>query len=330
MPIPEVLVYVVEEKDVPVTYTYPGRTGGYATVDVRARVSGIIRKTVYIEGQMVKEGDILFELDKDYFTYEHDKALAVFKFAEQEWNRAKVLKPDNAISIKEYEESFANYQESLATLNIAKTNLGYTTVTAPATGMTGEATKSEGNLVTTESLKNSLVTTITQVDPLYIYFSCSEAEVPIFYKKHKITPDLKVDLQLSDGKLYEQSGYIDFVESTIDMDTGVINIRALISNSDFKLLPNQFVKVLVKGIINKNAIVLPEKSLIQTVTGTTVYVVNNENTVEVIPVELGLLTESGYIIEKGLKTGDKVIVEGQIKTMPGTPVVARAITQSQE
>lgn len=322
MPIPEVLVYIVQEQDVPVIYQYPGRTGGYVTVDVRTRVRGIIKKTVYTEGQLVKEGDILFELDKEPFNYEYAQALANFEFAEQDWNRAKSLKPDNAISIKEYEQSWTAYQDTLAALNIAKTNLGYTTITAPVTGMTGLATHSDGNLVTPDTQISSLVTTITQVDPLYVFFSCSEAEVPIFYKKHQITPDLKVDLQLSDGSIYEQSGYIDFVESSIDAETAVVHIRATISNADITLLPNQFVKVLVSGITKKNAILIPEKALVQTATGSKVYVVNAEDKVEVLPVELGLSTEHGYIVEKGLKTGDKVIIEGQVRARPGTKVAS--------
>ncbi|MFC7092317.1 efflux RND transporter periplasmic adaptor subunit [Jeongeupia naejangsanensis] len=339
-PPPQVGIITIKKQTVPYTYEAVGQTAGYREIDVRARIEGILLKRVYTEGKPVKEGQTLFQIDPAPFKAALDQALGVQAQAKASLNKATAdrdriapLFKENAVSKKDFDDANAEYDAAVANLasatakvDEARINLGYTNVVAPISGMASKINFSEGSLVS-PSANGGLLTTIVQLDPMYANFSFSEAEKLAFQKGSEsgrlILPEhsrYKVSLRLADGTIFKHDGVIDFSDSKVDPSTGTIKVRAVIPNPEGDLLPGQFVRVVLDGAKLNNAVLIPQRSVIQFQADKAVLVLNDKNVVEPRVVQLGQERGNDFIVISGLKDGDRVIVDGVLKARPGQPV----------
>lgn len=323
-PAPEVTVKEVQSHDIPLTFEYAGRTAGSREVEIRARVSGILQKRAYVEGQWVKQGTVLFKIDPAPFQAALAQAQARLTQTQSDWNRAVKLLKEKALSQREYDEARSAYEQAKAEVKTARINLDYTTVTAPINGVTSKEGLSEGSLVVADT---SLLTRLTQLNPIYVEFSIPDAEAIsqrqwIASGAVSLPEDKKLiaELHLGDGSVFSQTGKVDFTDSLIDPDTGTVATRAVVPNADKVLLPGQFVRVVIKGMTRVHAIEVPDQAIMQGPQGTFVYVVDADGKAKVKPVALDGLDGENRILQEGLQAGDKVIVEGMIKAKPGMPV----------
>ncbi|RKQ73452.1 membrane fusion protein (multidrug efflux system) [Oceanibaculum indicum] len=339
-PPPEVLLTTVETRDIPVSYEYAGRVTGSREVEVRARVSGILMERTYTEGEKVKQGDLLFLIDPAPYEAALAQAEAMLQQqqaslaqAEREWKRISSLFERNAVSARERDSALSTLELAKATvagaraeLRTARINLDYTRVEAPISGVTSLEAVSEGSLVGTGQ-DSSLLTRISQLDPVYVNFAVPDAEslqLRNMRESGALTQPadgrLRVDLRLSDGSIVADAGYVDFTDSTIDPNTGTIRNRAVVANPGSDLMPGQFVRVMVNGMVLRDAVTVPQAAVLQGPQGMMVYVVDGENTATPRPIKIGRAIEDSWLVRDGLKTGDRVIVEGVIKVRPGQKV----------
>ncbi len=332
MPPAAVTVEEINPADIPLTYEYSGRVAGSREVEIRARVSGILQKRSYAEGQAVKQGDVLFRIDPAPFEAELAEARATLTQSEKDWGRAEGLYKEKALSAREHDQAQGAYEQAKARLRTAQINLGYTTVTAPIAGVTSREGISEGSLVTADS---TLLTRISQLDPIYIYFAIPDAEA--LWQRNEVAngnvilPEdktLLAEIHLGDGIVYKDKAKVNFTDSIIDPQTGTVSSRAVVENPDGSLLPGQFVRVVVEGMSKVNAIAVADKAIMQGPMGTFVYVVTPEGKAGIAPVKLGPLNNGKRLIESGLKKGDRVVVEGMIKVVPDAPVVAQTVEEA--
>jgi membrane fusion protein (multidrug efflux system) len=338
-PPPQVSVVTVAPKDIPVTWQFVGRTQGFRDVQVRARVTGILLKRAYTEGGFVKKGTLLFQIDPAQFKAMLDQQQGVVAQAEatlananRNVARLKPLFNAHAVSRKDLDDALsaqavakANLESARAQLQQAQLNLDYTRVVAPISGLTGKANQSEGSLVTAE--QTSPLTTISQTDPIYVYFSFADNDYlnirnEVAAKQMAFPPDgnFDVTLELGDGSTYAAHGRIDFRDYRIDPNTGTIQARAEFPNPDGQLVPNQFVRVIVNGAQYPHAIAVPQRAVLQGQGGQFVYVVDKDGKAERRPVKAGTWIGTDWMINDGLAAGDRVIVDGVQKVRPGAAV----------
>lgn len=340
-PPPPVTVIEVKTQTVPLSYQYAARITAFRQVDVRARVGGILLKRNFIEGAEVKAGDVLFMLDPATYQADVAKSKALLQQAEAQLSQTQREEKrtgslfdqkvgsekarDDAISARELAEALV--ASARAALQTAQLNLDYTSVTAPVDGITSLEHVSEGSLIGTSG-DTGLLTSITQLDPVYVNFSFSDIEAAevrrlVDLKKAKgEAPKLGVKISFGDGTTYNQDGVVDFTSSTIDVSTGTLQARAVVANPDRRLLPGQFVRATVTGVSLDNAIVIPEVALMQSPQGQFVYTVDKDGKAHVNPLTLGQKVGDQWLVLSGLGAGDKLITEGIMKVRPGSPVQA--------
>ncbi|WP_373975316.1 efflux RND transporter periplasmic adaptor subunit [Chitinibacter sp. SCUT-21] len=348
-----VAVITVQPTSAPMSFEMVGETAGYRDVEVRSRVNGILLKRTYIEGQSVSAGQVLFEIDPEPYKAALDQAkgglsieIAKLEKARADRDRIIPLFKENAVSRKDYDDAMsahaaavASHQAAEAKVREAQLNLGYTKVVAPISGMTSTVAQSEGSLVSTAGDSGKL-TTISQLDPLYVTFSYSEEDrqrMESLEKSKKITlndqRNLKARIQLADGSFYEETGKLDFSDNRVDPKTGTIRARAIFSNPKAQLLPGQFVRLHLDFGKANNAILIPERAIVQSQADKLVMTVDKDNKVSPRTVKVGRTQSDGMVrVESGLQQGDIVIVEGIMKAKPGStvkPVQANASQASQ-
>ncbi|MGL5089915.1 MAG: efflux RND transporter periplasmic adaptor subunit [Aeromonas sobria] len=339
---PAVPVVVAEATliDVPLTTEMVGETAGFREIEVRSRVSGILLKRTYVEGLPVKAGQALFYIDPAPYKVALEQAKSTLAQEQARLNKARAdrdriipLFKRQVVSRKDYDDTIANYEGAIATLQTAQAkvkeaelNLSYTNVTAPIDGMASESSQSEGSLIA-NSGDSSLLTTITQFNPLYVNFSYSEQDRLNFensVKKGVIeamdATTWRTHIRLADGSLYPEAGKLNFSDSRVDPQTGTIRARAIFDNQQGTLLPGQFVRMTIDMGTRKNAVVVPPRAIIQSQADNMVMVVNTQNKVEPRLVKLGATVATGILIDSGLKAGDRYIVEGLMKARPGSVV----------
>ena len=337
---PTVAISEIKAAAVPLRFQYAGRVAAFREVEVRARVSGILQEKSFVEGATVKEGGVLFRIDPATYEAQLARAKAQLKEAEaqiartqRDAERATILLQrqfgtektrDDALSA--YESAQASVAAAAAQVKTADINLGYTTITAPIAGVISLRVLPEGSLVGTGA-NDSLLTRISQLDPVYVYFSFADTEAAEIRRlidsgeaKGPADGKLQVKISFGDGKLYDRQGYVDFTDSNLDLQTGTVRARAIIPNPESKLRPGQFVRISVEGITRHETVVVPQAAVMQGPQGQFVYAVDAENEASIRPVTIGREVADGWIVEKGLKTGDRIVTEGVIKVKPGAPV----------
>ncbi|HEX8878142.1 MAG TPA: efflux RND transporter periplasmic adaptor subunit [Phycisphaerales bacterium] len=338
-PAPEVAATVVTPVTAPGIYEFIAQTAASRTVEVRARVQGFLLKRHFEEGSKVKDGDLLFTIDPRSFEADLQKArasLAQAKAAqaltESNLTRVRQGVESGGLPKAELDKAVAQNDEALAQIKLAEANvtnadleLSYTRVTSPVSGTVGRAQKQEGSLV--DSGANSLLVESQQVDPIYVNFNVSERDV-LQWRADVATgriqlvseKNLPTEITLSDGTVYKEQGNINFVDVKVDPMTGTAMIRATFPNPDQKLMPGQFVKLRLLGVTRPNVLTVPQEAVISTPGGTFVYIIDKDSKIERRPVTLGDWLGSDWIVEQGVKPGDRVMVDNIQKVQPGMAV----------
>jgi membrane fusion protein (multidrug efflux system) len=350
-PAPEVLVETVKVEALPLEFEYSARTAGYREVQVRAQVSGILQERTYLEGSQVKQGQVMFRIDPRTYQAALSRAKgalaqeqARYRQTERDLKRIRELQKkgfaseselDNAIS--NFEQSKANIQAAEAEVQSKQIDLDYTTVKAPISGITSKETVSEGSLMVAGDPNASLLSNITQLDPIYVNFAAPDSDVEGvrsgLQAASLVLPEdgkMSVRITLGDGSVYPLEGKVDFTDSLINRGTGTVSARAVVPNPEQKLLPGQFVRVRVLGLNIPNAMTLPERAVAQGPGGTFVYVVDEGGVARMRQVTTGHTAKGRWVIVSGISAGERVIVEGLPKVRPDNPVkvVAPAASQS--
>ncbi|HJT60378.1 MAG TPA: efflux RND transporter periplasmic adaptor subunit [Burkholderiales bacterium] len=338
MPPSEVTVMTAALQSMPVTFEYVGQTAGSREVEVRARVTGILLSRNFKEGDRVKKGQSLFTIDPKPFEAALQRTVADVAAAEARYEQAKRnaarMKPlyaEKAVSQKEHDDAVsaeqigaADVAAAKARLTEARLNLEYTKVEAPVSGISTRAVPSEGTLI---SGPNVLLTSVVQVDPIWVNFGIPDNERARLQKEVEAgqltlpkNGNVEVALRLADGSMYPHTGRLNFSDVRISAATGTQEARAELPNHEGVLRPGQFVRVILRGATRPNAVVVPQRAVMEGPQGKFVYVVGEKGTADPRPVEVGAWTGDDWIITAGLKGGERVIVDGVMKIGPGAPV----------
>lgn len=328
-----VSVIAAQSTRVPISLEAVAQAEGAREVEVRARVSGILEKRLYTEGQTIKAGQALFRIERA--PYEIALAQTKAQLAEQqaraeqaarEAARLNGLVADRAISQKEFDDAAAasaiakaNVKAAEAAVRQAELNLSYTSVAAPVAGVSSRAQHSEGALVSPGA--DGLLTSIVQLDPVWVRFSIAESDVPKLGIA-KLAPGAirHVEAILPDGSTYPVKGKINFTASRVDPALGTIEMRAEFANPEGRILPGQFLRARLIAGDKDNVFLVPQGAVMQTDQGRVVMLANDKNAVEPRPVTAGEWAGKDWVITGGLKTGDRVIVDNLLKLRPGAPV----------
>ena len=327
--------------DIPWDQEYPAQVAGSLEVEVRAQVGGILKERLYNEGQFVEKDTVLFTIDPQEYQIALERAQASLEQvntqvqkAQRDFYRMKELIKDNAVSQKDYDDSLsayertqADYKAAKAVVDDAKRNLGYAKVKAPIAGIARKENHSVGSLISLMG-DDSLLTTMVQINPLHINFSIPGKQLAnlkdgVEQDRLSLNDDVVVDVLIG-NKVYPYSGKIIFFDSAEDLQTSAYSVKVEVENPEDRrgdLNPGQFVKVRIKGIIFKNAVLIPQNALIESPNGPIVYVVNtsSNNVVEAVPVSAELKGSIAVVFE-GLKGDETVISGGSLKVTPGKPV----------
>lgn len=341
-PPPEVSAVTVQPRDIPITLQYVGRTEGVREVEVRPRVGGILLAWNYREGGTVQAGQSLFSIDPVPYQTAVAKAEADLASAKarhvqslRDIERIKPLVEQGMISRKAYDDAVsaeevaaAQMKSAEAALTEARLNLGYTRVEAPITGVTSRALKSEGSLV---EAQNTLLMTISQIDPVRVIFSMSEGERLRFNEEAaagrlRLPRDNRftVTLELPDGSRSERPGVVDFSDIRVDAATGTSEFRAVMPNPDQRIRPGQFVRVTLQGAQYSSALAVPQRAVLEGPQGKMVMTVDDKGIAQPRPVQVGQWAGEDWVITSGLNPGDRVILDGVMKIRPGAPVTVAA------
>lgn len=314
------------------------QTEGAREVEVRARVGGILEKRVFEEGSPVKAGQALYQIDRAPLETAVAQARAQLAEAkarveqtQREAARLKGLLAQQAISQREYDTASSDnsvaqaaVQAAQAALRQAELNLSYATVTAPVGGITGRSVVSEGTLLATGG--GTLLTTVVQVNPMWVRFSIPESELNAAMPEGRFKPQAirGVELVLPDGSSYPVRGKLNFAASQIDPKLGTLQLRGEFANPEGRLLPGQFVRARLITGEQSGVFKVPQAAVVQTDKGPIVMTVGADNKVEPRPVKTGQWSGADWVVLGGLKAGDKVIIDNLMKARPGTTVAPHA------
>jgi RND family efflux transporter MFP subunit len=342
---PDVQVTEVAQGKVPIVMEFSGTIKAIKIVDIIPRVSGYIDERHFEEGTFVKKDDPLYLIDPRPYKAKLDADMAQLKldkaglaFWQKETKRYQSLVKQGAASKEKTEATIAKRDEALATvakdkakIENAQLDLSFTNITAPFDGRIQETRINVGNLV---QKQRDVLTTLVQMDPVYVVFNISRSdvfEIQLLKRQGKLfeTKDMRVEILLPDGSNYSRQGKINFISYQINPTTDTVLVRGILSNkkdqgvSDFDLIPGQYAPVRLILGQDPAALLVPQPALVESQIGKQVFVVNQENKVESRSVEVGRGYQGRWIIKKGLKKGEKIIVEGTQKVRPGMVVDAK-------
>ena len=344
IPPQKIKVYMVTTKTVPIYEEFVGQVFGEKDIPIRARVEGFLDEIHFKEGSNIKKGKLLYVIDPD-----PQKEAVVAKQSmvaqantlliqkESDLNRIKPLAALDAVSKRELDIAQAQRDAAIsslkaanADLNIAKINLSYTRILSPIDGIIGRTLAREGEFVG-KNPNPVILNTVSDISTIRVQFFLSENEylrIAEKYSKEQIDStegaDVKkiaVELYLSNGILFDQKGQLDFIDRNIDTSTGTILVQATFPNPDKIIRPGQFARVKVKVMDIKDAILVPQKCLIELQGQYSVLIVNKENKIETVQVVIGEKIPGYTIIKSGIKSGDQVILEGLQKAKSGLAVI---------
>jgi membrane fusion protein, multidrug efflux system len=323
MPPPEVDVITVAAGNATLTQDLPGRLQAYRTAQMRARVEGVVEKRLFQEGSDVKAGESLFRIDPRIYKAAAASAREDLAIASQNVERYKPLLEVKAVSQQEYDLAVAKVKQAEDASTRANEDLAYTTVPASISGRIGRALVTEGALV--GKGEATLLATIEQLDPIYVNFTESGADLlrlqqAIKAGKLKRAVSTKVELLQEDGHVYPLPGRIFFTDMSVDTGTGSVSLRAEFPNPKRELLPGMFVRIRFPEALAENVIRIPQRAVQIGPQGQSVMVVGAEDKVMPVPVKTGDMADGDFIIDEGLKGGERVIVNGLQKARPGTVV----------
>ena len=330
-PPPAVTVVKAVVEDIRPTFRFTGRIEAIFKVDLRARVDGFLEKRLFTEGADVKEGDLLFVIEKGLYSAavneakaSVEKAEATLKLADIEFNRQSELVQRSVAAQARLDDTAAKQGEARgamlaqkAALEKAELQLSYTDIRAPIAGRIGRANIAVGNFVGPSS--GALATIVSQ-DPIYVGFPVTQREILAYRKERSNPAEVVVYLQLADGSRYGHPGKINFLDVTVSQGTDTVLVRASFPNPDRTLVDGQLVAVVLEGGTAETALVVPGQSLQIDQAGAFVLVLDNDNKVQVRRVELGGPRGTNMILRKGLTGGERVVTEGIQRIRPGQVV----------
>jgi len=332
-----VTVVEVHRQKVPISLEAVGQAAGSREVEIRARVNGIIEKRTYDEGSTVAANTTLFLIDPQPYQLAVQDARATLNaartqrdLADVEVKRLEPLAKERAISQRELDQAVAAYKNANASiasaeakLKEAELNLSYTKVTTPIGGITGRALASEGALVTANT-DSSLLTTVTQVNPIWVLFPLAEGD---YNRVRGMQKTARVEIVGEDGKVLADNGRLNFTSTTVDPKTSSAQLRAEFPNPRARWLPGQFVRVRVLAG-EQEAILVPQAAVLQTEQSRIVMTATPDNKVAPKPIQTASWIGNDIVVTSGLKDGDRVIVDNLVKLRPGAPVAPHAAGQA--
>ncbi len=340
-PVPQVTVVTVEPKDIPYVQNFVAQTESSRQVNIVARVSGFLERIAYQEGEVVKQGQLLFQLDPKPFQAQLEAARgelqsqeARFKTTRANLGRVKPLAEQNALSQADLDRAQGDFDNASAAVFAAQAkvkeaelNLSYATIRSPVTGLASRSLQRQGAYVNSTA-ESANLTYVAAVDPVWVTFSVSQNQTAKWRneaeQKRIIRPrnqEYTVDIVLSDGSRYAHSGRINFTDPSFSQETGSFMVRAVLPNPERQLRPGMFVTAYVHGAVRLGAIVVPQLAVQQGSNGHLVYVVKQDGTAEVRPVVVGdYYGDNQIVVLSGLHAGDRVVAEGVLRVVPGQPV----------
>lgn len=349
LPPPDVLVTIAETRNVPVFREWIGTLEGSENAEIRARVTGYVRGRDYQEGSLVKQGDLLFEIDPRPFEAALNEtngqlaqAQAIQRASQAEYERSKALFSKKVISEKEYINKMQLNLSNLAKIEAlkgsveqAQLNLGFCKITSPVEGIAGIAQAQIGDLVGTAN--TSVLTWVSTVNPIKVVFPITEADYLAASQRVQETINIPLDqrpasieLILADGTTFPQKGRLLSVDRQVKASTGTILVTAVLPNPGDVLRPGFFARARIVASELKNAVVVPQRAVSEIQGTYQLAVVGADGKAEIRPVQVGPRTGTDWVITKGLKAGEKVIVEGIQKVKSGAPVLAKLWAQPSE
>jgi len=336
----EVSVLKIEPRDTPIVYEYIATTQSPQEVNIVARVNGFLDKQLYTEGDIVREGKVLFMMDQKPFIAQlqamqaaYDQAKAAHDTAAANLKRVKPLAAVNALSQKDLDDatgseqtSAASMAQAVANVETAKLNLSYTTIASPINGVSSAAQQKVGAYL---NPANSQLTTVSSLNPMWVNCSISENELSAFrdqVAKGLIIPpkdkNFAVEIVLVDGTTFPHTGHITYIDPAFNSQTGTFLLRSTFSNPQGTLRPNQYVRARLKGALRPNAILVPQSAVQQGGKGHFVWVVDKDGKAENRPVVPGDWYGDQWFISSGLQAGEQVVVGGALRLRAGAPVKA--------
>lgn len=341
-PPPEVTVIKVATSSVTLVEDYAAQTEAVESVEIRARVNGILERQAFKDGAEVKKGDLLFVIDQKPYSAvlaqakaNVQQARAAHLNSRQTLSRFKQLIASYTVTQQALDAAVAREQADAASVlageaqvQQAQLNLDYTTIRSPRDGMVSRALVKPGSLVVAS---NTLLTTLYSQDPIYVGFTISEQKLAELQKQYNLrdintSPEFK--LKLIDGSDYKYSGKLNFVDAAVDPRNGTLPVRVVVPNPGGALRPGQFMRVIVPGKENPNAILVPQKAVQEIQGKRSVYVVGPDNKVTSRDITANKRFGNNWVVEQGLKPNETVIVEGIAKVQPGA--VVKAVPASAE
>lgn len=348
-PPPTVLVAQVEQKTVPIYAEYVARTEARMTVEVRARVEGFLEKVLFQEGSQVKAGQLLFVIDQRPYKAalqdargSLDQAKAALEKAQKDVDRLRPLVAEDAAPQVDLDKAEAEAHYSRASIEKAKAaiakaelDLKFTEIRSPLSGIIGKEEVAVGNLVAKEQ---TLLTTVSSWDPMRVVFSISESDYLLLARKYpegrkpssEAASDEPFELIMADNSIYPYKGKLSFVDRALDLTTGTLKIYVSFPNPNRLLRPGLFGRIRVVLEERPDALLVPQRAVQEMQGVKTVLVVGQDNKVALHTVSLGERYKDFFIVTEGLKPGDRVVVEGLQKAIPGQEVTPKVQPISQE
>ncbi|OAJ59213.1 efflux transporter periplasmic adaptor subunit [Paraburkholderia ginsengiterrae] len=334
-PPPQVAVTTAHPQTVPLTRQFVGRLSPYYSANVTARVSGVLVKRAYAEGSQVRQGQVLFEIDPSYYKAQLDNDIAQQALDQATYvnnhitaERNRKLLPIGSVSQQTVDNSnaaersaAAKVQADQALVQSARISVGYTRVTSPISGIAGQQQVTVGAVVgsstTDAGTSGTLLTTVQQVDPVYVNFTISAADLITLRQSQGSgsvalaqQDSTTVQVSLPNGTPYEHTGKLDFSDPAVNATTGTVNLRALVANPQHLLLPGMYVTLVVRFGQQNNVFLIPQQALLRDTQGAYLLVVGQDGKVVRKNVETNASLGNDWIVTKGIAEGDRVIVTG--------------------
>ncbi len=343
---PDVAVVQVLQKDVPIIHEWVGTADGLVNATIRAQVTGYLIRQDYTEGELVKKGQLLFEIDPRPFKATLDQTQgtlaqleAVYDNARANLARVQPLVAQNALSKKDLDDAVAAEKSARAqvlsaraAVENARLNLGFTRITSLIDGVAGIARAQVGDLVG-PAVQGGELTTVSTIDPIKIYYTINEQAYITFMRRFSTEAEglaeakrLRIELILGDGSVYPNTGKFYAIARHVDVRTGTFRVAALFPNPTGLLRPGQFVRVRVRIGTTKGALLVPQRAVIELQGNYQVAVVGSDDLVEIRPVKPGERLGTLWVIDEGLKPGERVVAEGLQKVRQGLLVKPQPFT----
>ena len=339
--VPDIPVYKITAEDVPIYQEFVGQVYGLKDISIRARVEGFLEGIYFDEGRGVKKGQLLYTIESQPFEADVAakmsllaEAKTMLVNAESELNRIRPLAEINAVSQSDLDAAVARFEASQASVEAAEANLraaqiqlSYTKIKAPISGIIGKTKAKVGDFVGREP-NPVILNVVSRIDVILVEFFLTESEYLIVAREANKNKELEevereepyLELILSDGSVHDHKGIVEFVDREVDPTTGSILLQASFPNPEYIIRPGQFARVNASVRTIKNGILIPQRSVMEMQGIHNVYVINNENEVELRRIKVGPTIDSFWLVDEGLNNGEKVVYEGLQKVKPGMTV----------